>query len=162
MKTRLFLWIAVLLVALPACGPREDFTSRAVYEPLSPLFEQVVVEVSGSLNPENNLSQQTEAVLTFISSQGDRSVLQLEGRNGNLYLKGGVPGSDLSNGDRLDADHLRQVMIASGVVMSGQFKQVDAQELYGFISAWCSGPGAELPEPVRYRLAEGSVTYANQ
>jgi hypothetical protein len=159
MKKRLFLWIAVFLVALSACGPHENFNSRFVYEPHSPVFNQVIVEVSGFLDPANNLSEQTDVALNIFSNQGVRSVLQLEGRMGDLYLTGSVPGTDFRKGDRLDADVLRQLMIALGVVTAGQFKPVDAQELYSLVSSMAANPGAEPPEPVRYRLMESNVSY---
>jgi len=162
MKNRLSLWIAVFLVSLAGCRPQENFNARFVYEPLSPIFSQVTVEISGSLDSENNLSEQTDMALTFLSIRGVRSVLQLEGRNGSLYLTRNVAGTDLKKGDRLEAEGLRQVMIATGVVTSGQFKSVDAQELFGLMSALGSGPGAGLPEPVRYRLMESNIEYDYQ
>jgi hypothetical protein len=53
-------------------------------------------------------------------------------------------------------------MIALGVVSAGQFKNPDAEQLFGLIATASRGPGADLQDAPRYRLLDSSVTYENQ
>jgi hypothetical protein len=158
MRQRIFLTLILLLLA--GCRAQGDrFEVTALYEPITPHFQQFSVIASGLRPAGDSLASRADIQAVFVSNEGLQLTILLATENGALLLASPVDGAPFQTGDTVDAGALRQMLAAQGIVSEGRFKAGEAEEMIGIMLAAAAGPEGSLPEGSRYTLIHSSARY---
>ncbi len=152
MKKILIASVLLLTTALTACMPGGQFTFQASYASAAGHFERVEIIASGPMPATGTPLTRADISLTFLSSAGTTRILNVTARYGELFLADAVAGTEYTDGDILDAETLRQTLIALGVASAGRFKIGDAEALLGLVLGAARGPGAVTETDEKYPL----------